>query len=76
MTSILCCGSLCYSRYPSQKDEVAYDFEYAKDRIIGQKNHVVRTMAQEKCKEDILANLLFPSTFDHGLGNEVFAQAI
>jgi hypothetical protein len=46
-----------YSRYPSQKDEVAYDFESAKDRIIGLKNHLVRTMAQEKCKEDILSNL-------------------
>lgn len=48
---------MIYSRYPSQKDEVAYDFESAKDRIIGLKNHLVRTMAQEKCKEDILSNL-------------------
>ena len=57
MTLISNCGSLFNSRYQSQKDEDAYDFEYAKDRTIGLKNHVVLTVAQEKCKEDILANL-------------------
>ncbi|KAK6181913.1 hypothetical protein SNE40_009691 [Patella caerulea] len=44
-------------RYENQKEELSYDFENAKDRIQNLKSHILRSINQDRSKNDILDKL-------------------